>query len=282
MEPIRAEQCNLELLKELKIDCSNCCGICCIALYCSKAEGFPADKEAGTPCKNLMPDFRCRAHTKLPQLKLKGCMAFDCMGAGQKVTQNIFGGANWHTSPQYEEQMFQGFFKVYQLHQMLWYLMDGKCILSAEPLTEEIVALIDENRRMTGLSPDEILMLNLDAYQADVNHVLKEISALVRFELNLPDDGKHTTDYIGKNFNKANLRGKDFSMSLLIAANLESCNLYGANFLGADLRDANLNDADLSQSIFLTQMQINSAKGSRGTKLPSTLTYPETWKKTSN
>lgn len=66
-------------------------------------------------------------------------------------------------------------------------------------------------------------------------------------------------------------------MSLLIAANLEQANLYGANFLGADMRDANISNTDLSQRLFLTQLQINTAKGNHHTILPSYLHKPETW-----
>ncbi|MGL4798229.1 MAG: pentapeptide repeat-containing protein, partial [Cellulosilyticaceae bacterium] len=63
----------------------------------------------------------------------------------------------------------------------------------------------------------------------------------------------------------------------MIAANLEKCCLKRANFLGADMRDTNMKDTDLSESLFLTQMQINSAKGNAETKLPSYLSRPSTW-----
>jgi uncharacterized protein YjbI with pentapeptide repeats len=67
-------------------------------------------------------------------------------------------------------------------------------------------------------------------------------------------------------------------MALMIAANLEGCSLRGTNFLGADMRDANIKNTDLSSCVFLTQMQINSAKGNRNTKLPGNLSYPDSWK----
>ena len=82
---------------------------------------------------------------------------------------------------------------------------------------------------------------------------------------------------MGKNFKRANLDGKDFSMSFLIMANLEGCSLKGTNFLGADLRDTNIQNTDLSESIFLTQMQVNAARGNKATQLPKHLTKPTTW-----
>lgn len=50
-----------------------------------------------------------------------------------------------------------------------------------------------------------------------------------------------------------------------------------ADLIGADFRDANLSGADLTGAIFLTQVQINSAKGDNQTKLPVTLMRPMHW-----
>lgn len=49
------------------------------------------------------------------------------------------------------------------------------------------------------------------------------------------------------------------------------------DFIGADLRDANLNGANLSTSMFLTQMQVNSAKGNGKTILPAHIQKPSHW-----
>jgi uncharacterized protein YjbI with pentapeptide repeats len=74
-----------ELHENLKIDCQKCFGFCCVALYFSASEGFPTDKDAGKPCINLQSDFNCAVHKNLRQKGLKGCTAYDCFGAGQKV-----------------------------------------------------------------------------------------------------------------------------------------------------------------------------------------------------
>ena len=50
-----------------------------------------------------------------------------------------------------------------------------------------------------------------------------------------------------------------------------------ADFIGADLRDADLRGANLSTSMFLTQMQINSAKGDEKTLLPFYIRRPSHW-----
>lgn len=50
-----------------------------------------------------------------------------------------------------------------------------------------------------------------------------------------------------------------------------------ADLIGADLRGADLSGADLTGSIFLTQAQLNAAKGDSATKLPAALTRPAHW-----
>ncbi|WP_312643840.1 pentapeptide repeat-containing protein [Hydrogenoanaerobacterium sp.] len=248
-------------------------------MYYAKAEGFPADKAAGKPCKSLMPDFRCSIHPKLMACKLKGCMAYDCFGAGQKVAQAIYSGANWMTTPEIADQMFKVFLQVWQLHQMLWYLVEASTLIPAEKLKNEIDALILENEQMTRLNPDEILALDIQDYRSRVNTILKKAGELVRTAINSTADNRISGDYIGKNFKHANFNGKDFSMTLLIAVNLEGCSLHGTNFLGADMRDTNIKNTDLSESVFLTQGQVNAAKGNRNTKLPETLAYPISWQR---
>ena len=60
--------------ENLKIDCSNCFGFCCVALYFSKMDGFPKDKVSGEPCMNLSKDFTCKIHKDLSKNNLKGTM----------------------------------------------------------------------------------------------------------------------------------------------------------------------------------------------------------------
>lgn len=277
IESIHKENLYDNLLKKLSIDCKNCCGLCCVALYFAKTEGFPKDKVPGKPCENLMPDFRCAIHSKLINNKLKGCLAYDCFGAGQAVTQSIYQGKDWKTAPEIAQQMFNVFITVWHLHQMLWYLIEASTITFADDQNADISKLILENEEMTRLCPEDILALDIDNYRARVNQVLKKTCELVSAGMNCRDHGVKSKDFIGKNFKRSNLNGKDFSMALLIAANLEGCSLNGANFLGADLRDANIKNTDLSECVFLTQAQVNAAKGNRNTKLPIWITYPTSW-----
>lgn len=265
------------VLKKLSIDCEKCCGLCCVALYFSKSDGFPTDKAAGKPCVNLMSDFRCSIHSKLIECKMKGCLAYDCFGAGQMVTQSIYNCSDWKSMPAISEQMYKVFLIVWQLHQMLWYLIEASSLVSNSDIKNDIDALITENENVTKLSPDEILNFDIDKYKTKINNILRNVTKEVSNANNTKSNDKKTVDFIGKNFKKQNLDGRDLSMTLLIAANLEGCSLNGTNFLGADLRDANIKNTDLSKSIFLTQGQINSAIGNKNTILPSYLSLPISW-----
>ncbi len=265
-----------ELLEELKIDCSKCSGLCCTALFFSKLDGFPEDKMAGIPCFNLQTDFRCKIHAELTKEKMRGCLSYDCFGAGQKVTQTIYNNMNWHTVPEKAQEIFDVFLIVFQLHQILYFLHEAKTIIPARELRNEIYNLIEENRHICNASPQDILTTDIDEYRNRVNECLRKISNLIKLNYKSNKE-KNKKDYIGKSFKGKNFNGADFTMYLLIAANFEGCSFNGANFLGADTRDTNFSNADLREAVFLTQGQINSAKGDSNTKLPGILIRPITW-----
>lgn len=76
----------------------------------------------------------------------------------------------------------------------------------------------------------------------------------------------------GADLRYANLRG-----AYLIAADLRGADLRAADLIGADFRDADLSGANLATSIFLTQFQVNAARGDASTKLPPSLSRPGHW-----
>ena len=278
---------NKELFEDMRIDCEKCFGFCCVALYFSSSEGFPTDKEAGKPCINLENDFSCSIHKTLRDKGLKGCTAYDCFGAGQKVAQVTYGGCDWRKAPESAKKMFNVFLIMKQLHEMLWYLTEALTLQATHSIKNELSLMLSETERLTNLNPDSIIKLDVVAHRARVNELLLKTSELVRNkyqrENKNPSKGKNKLsrgfDFIGKDLRKTNLRGANFRGSFLIAADLRGVDLSGVDFIGADLRDADIRGADLSNSIFLTQPQINTAKGDSNTKLPMWLCRPKYWEK---
>lgn len=269
----------------LRADCDNCFGLCCVALRFSVSDGFPTDKNAGQPCLNLQEDFRCAIHGSLGKRGLKGCIAFDCFGAGQKVSQISYGRQDWRSSPDSAPQMFKVFLIIMQLHELLWYLTEALTLEPARPLYDELRLMKDEINRLTFLDLDSLTELDVAEHRASVNGLLLHTSELVRAAAQSTQkvrlgqkerSGRRIAigrgaDLMGADLRRTNLRGANLRGAYLIAADLRETDLSGTDFIGADLRDADLRGADLSGSIFLTQAQINSAKCDARTKLPSSL-----------
>lgn len=235
--------------RNLRTDCENCFGLCCVALYFSTSEGFPIDKDAGQPCLNLQPDYRCCVHKSLSERGLKGCIAFDCFGAGQKVSQVSFGGHDWRKVPESAKQMFEVFLIMRQLHELLWYLTEALTLQPARSIHGELSSMLDETERLTHLSPDSLIMeLDVAVHRADVNALLLKTSELVRAEARRGQkahSGSKKTFGRGADLIGADLRRIDLRGAYLIAADLRGTDLSGTDLIGADFRDADLRGADL-------------------------------------
>lgn len=268
---------DLSIFEPYKINCKKCSGLCCVALYFTKSDGFPKDKEAGAACKNLQLDYKCKVYSKLSQQKLKGCMSYDCFGAGQYVTHHLKSLPNWHSiSPKEADKIFNSYLVALRVHQTLWYL--SQCLILRLPQSEKEQAksLINEGIESIKKPLETLAVLDTRPFCEKSNKYLKHICEI--YQAHFSNTNKmQSQNYMGKNMKQKNLAGKDFSMSLLIAANLEQATLYGTNFLGADMRDTNVRNTDLSQCLFLTQIQINTAKGNSHTVLPPYLYRPKVW-----
>ncbi|WP_232016496.1 pentapeptide repeat-containing protein [Paenibacillus baekrokdamisoli] len=269
----------------LRGDCENCFGLCCASLPFAASADFAIDKDAGQPCHNLQSDFRCGIHTSLRQQGFRGCTVYDCFGAGQKVSQVTFGGHDWRQAPGSAKQMFEVFPIMWHLHELLFYLTEALALQPAQSIHDALRSALDETERLTLLSPDSLMELDVAAHRADVNALLLRTSELVRAEASRQQKnhrGRQKTygrgaDLVGANLRGADLRAANLRGAYLIAADLRGANLRVADLIGADFRDADLRGADLTESIFLTQAQLNAAKGDVNTKLPPSLTRPAHW-----
>lgn len=265
-------------LVDLRGDCANCFGLCCVALPFTASADFALDKDAGTPCRNLQDDHRCGIHARLRQKGFTGCTVYDCFGAGQKVSRLTFAGKDWRTGSRADaRQMFDVFPVVRQLHELLWYLTEALTLPAARPLRAELRELLDRTEAHTRRSPAELAALDVAAHRQDVNVLLLRTSELARAGVRGRKKNRRGADLIGARLGGADLRGADLRGAYLIAADLTGADLRGADLIGADLRDADLTDADLTGAFFLTQPQLNAARGNAGTRLPSSVGRPAHW-----
>lgn len=264
-------------LKNLSADCENCFGLCCVALPYAKSADFAFDKAAGTPCRNLQSDFRCGIHKNLRNEGFRGCVGYECFGAGQKVSQVTYNGTDWRDNPALAKEMFDVFPKMQQLHEMLCYLYEALNLEDAQPIYKELQSALEDTEHLTHLSPKSILELDVQAHRVVVNDLLLRTSDLVRAKVSPKRNIKKGRDFFGAKLKGADLRGVNLRGALLIAADLRESDMRLTDLIGADFRDADIRGANLTGSLFLTQAQVNSAKGDRTTKLPPGLRFPDHW-----
>ncbi|PZH20810.1 oxetanocin A resistance protein [Streptomyces sp. NTH33] len=266
---------------ELRGDCARCFGLCCVALPFAASADFALDKPAGKPCPNLQGDHRCGIHARLREKGFSGCTVYDCFGAGQKVSQVTFGGRDWRTGPEDDaRRMFEAFPVVRQLHELLWYLTEALTLDAARPVHAELRRALERTERLTLLPPGELAALDVGAHRQEVNVLLLRSSELARAEVRGAKGGRKDrrgADLIGARLRGADLRGASLRGACLIAADLTGADLRQADLIGADLRDADLTDADLTGAFFLTQPQVDAARGSAGTRLPGSVSRPVRW-----
>ncbi len=262
---------------ELRADCGSCFGLCCVALPFSRSSDFPVDKAAGTPCGNLQDDFRCGIHERLRDKGYQGCTVFDCFGAGQKVSQVTFKGVGWREAPDTARTMYEVFPVVRHLQELLKYTAQALDLAAARPVHRDLRRAYSRIDALTRDTPETLLGVNVDALRGEVNPLLLRASELARSAVPGRKKDHRGANLMGKRLRGANLRGASLRGALLVAADLTDADLRGADLIGADMRDTNLCGADLTGALFLTQPQLNAARGDARTKVSSPLERPGHW-----
>ncbi len=256
-----------------------------MALAFSKSVDFPFDKPAGEPCENLDGQDACTVHSELRPRGFKGCTVFDCFGAGQKISRHTFEGRSWRDDLGTRDAMFSTFPIVRRLHELLWYLDQAVTLVDGDADRAPLVSQFERVVALSNLPPDQLKDVDIDAEFDRARPLLIEASSIAR---GIGDAIGQTTrggrilgpgsDLMGSKLAQIDLSGQTLPGSLLIGADLQSARLNQCDLLGVDMRDANLAGADLDGAIYLTQMQVNSARGDDSTVLPDGFSRPSHWK----
>jgi hypothetical protein len=225
------------------------------------------------PCPQLRADLRCGIHDGLRERGYPGCAVFDCFGAGQHVTQATFSGADWRDDPAVATVVFEVFPVVRQLHELLWYLDEALALLPDGPLRAEAAQLRRTTEAQADGTADDLLLLDTPAVRRQAGHLLGRVSEQVRG----PGPDRASADLMGADLQGADLRRSCLRGAYLLGADLRGADLRQADLLGADLRGADLRGADLTGCLFLTQPQVEAARGDARTLLPARLTRPRHW-----
>lgn len=138
---------------QLKADCSACVALCCVIPPFDAVQGFGFDKPAETPCRHLCADHRCGIHDALVERGFAGCVAFDCLGAGQRLTAlavERFGDADWRGRPEVARWLFAAYPGVREAQEWLARLSLAACVTGLDGLR----ALAAELEAEAGCWPD--------------------------------------------------------------------------------------------------------------------------------
>lgn len=106
----------------MRPDCDRCAALCCVAPAFVPGPDFPIDKPNGEPCPNIADGHRCRIYADRERLGFSGCLVYDCLGAGQRVTQELFAGRSWRDEPELLAPMTAAFLAMSEVHHLLMLL----------------------------------------------------------------------------------------------------------------------------------------------------------------
>jgi hypothetical protein len=277
-------------LRDLRADCANCFGLCCVAPAFAASSDFAIDKPAGHACPNLTDTFRCGVHSSLRDRGFAGCTVFDCFGAGQQISQHTFAGRDWRTHPDEAGRMFAVFGVMRGLRELLYYLAEALEISRAASLHPQLREARDGIQALANGSPDDLLALDIRPLKAGVGDLLGRASDLARAPARTSARDARTSapkgaqkrdrrgaDLIGAVLTGTDLRGTTLRGAYLIGADLTNADLRDTDLLGTDLRGAKLHGANLQGALFLLQSQLDAATGDASTTLPTTRTHPGHW-----
>jgi hypothetical protein len=121
---------DVRLPSALRADCSRCAGLCCVVHSFYSFQGFAFDKPAHSACRHLTLENRCGIHTGLSSRGFSGCVAFDCYGAGQRITQEFFAGVSWRTSDETATRIFSAYEACLALHRLMAMLTLAEAVVS--------------------------------------------------------------------------------------------------------------------------------------------------------
>ncbi|KQS71539.1 pentapeptide repeat-containing protein [Modestobacter sp. Leaf380] len=259
----------------LRADCASCAALCCVVPAFARGADFALDKPAETACPNLADDDRCGIHPVLRERGFPGCTVYDCFGAGQHVTRAVFPGLD-RRDRTVLHQVATVFPVVRALQELRWLVRAARALEVPAALAADLADADDELSRRVQGTPEQLRGVPVDVVRARVNPLLTRASEHARRSVRRPRDLRGA-DLVGAGLAGADLRGASLRGAVLLGADLRRADLRLADVTGADTRGARLEGADLRGTLFLTQAQLDAARGDAATRLEGALLHPAHW-----
>lgn len=163
-------------IRAFEPDCQNCAGLCCVAFAFDRSEDFGHNKPADSACKHLDGAYRCTIHDHLESRGYRGCVRFNCHGAGQRVTREVFGGGDWQKNPQLTARMSAAFRAMRRVHELVL-LLDAATLLShklgREPERQRLASVLDPEG---GWTEDSLAEFERSAISDEVGDFLRSLA----------------------------------------------------------------------------------------------------------
>lgn len=145
-------------MTDLSPDCARCDALCCVLLAFDASAAFVHDKPACAPCRHLAQDNHCRIHADLAAQGFRGCVAFDCHGAGQRITGQVFKGRSWRDDASLMPAMADAFRTLRQIHEAAGLLQQAATLPlspAQEASRQTLLRDLDLNRDWTEAGLDQ-------------------------------------------------------------------------------------------------------------------------------
>lgn len=160
---------------ELEPDCSRCAALCCFAFAFDRVQGFPIDKPNGVPCPNLTTDNRCAVHKERAQLGYAACESYDCAGAGQRTTEELFSGRTWREEPELLPRIVSAFVTLSRVHELLALLKQAERLPLSTTERTDVNALVGILAPENGWSETSLAAFQIEAARSKTRSLLKTL-----------------------------------------------------------------------------------------------------------
>lgn len=160
----------------LRADCARCQALCCVSLSFDRGEWFAFDKPANATCRHLGPGLACAIHGELETKGQAGCAAYDCYGAGQVITQQVFAGVSWKRATDGGAAMFDAFRRLKRVHELRLLLHEaGRLALPVSRATARR-QLLTRLEPPLGFSRESLAAIPLSTLEAAVHAWLRSLA----------------------------------------------------------------------------------------------------------
>ncbi|MDA0240280.1 MAG: hypothetical protein O3A84_09680 [Proteobacteria bacterium] len=132
-------------------------------------------KPQGETCRHLEEDDRCAIHDTLDGQGFPGCIAYQCFGAGQKLVQSVYPGRSWRDSPAFAEDMFNTYFQLKAIHELISYLMEAESLCVDDWIRDQIAAEVIELEAITNGGAEIINDVDLANAKGEVSGLIARV-----------------------------------------------------------------------------------------------------------